>query len=155
MFRTRHQRLKHREAENSFNLHFQETFFVSKEVEEIRALSNFVFQSPFSGDFLCFIGTEGYCDCLKNAFQSPFSGDFLCFWRKQRMRQAKKLRLSISIFRRLSLFLPKGVDMSRYGYDLSISIFRRLSLFQRTGCDRCSKHSVLSISIFRRLSLFP
>ena len=88
----------------AFNLHFQETFFVSPIV--YNSYSNVVmfFQSPFSGDFLCFSiwkfveiaksitfnlhfqetffvsGVEKMEELeLKENFQSPFSGDFLCF----------------------------------------------------------------------------
>ena len=62
----------------AFNLHFQEIFFVSTyrvklDIETIREL----FQSPFSGDFLCFEFCFG--DEALSSFQSPFSGDFLCF----------------------------------------------------------------------------
>ncbi len=39
-----------------------------------------VFQSPFSGDFLCFIGEPGAGKTHTCVFQSPFSGDFLCFF---------------------------------------------------------------------------
>ena len=59
-----------------FNLHFQETFFVSGSVV-IRVLTD-SFQSPFSGDFLCFLGGDTISSVGK-IFQSPFSGDFLCF----------------------------------------------------------------------------
>ena len=40
---------------NTFNLHFQETFFVSKTVQSLAWLRLHPFQSPFSGDFLCFL----------------------------------------------------------------------------------------------------
>ena len=38
----------------TFNLHFQETFFVSCFVDSAIIVEPFFFQSPFSGDFLCF-----------------------------------------------------------------------------------------------------
>ena len=37
------------------------------------------FQSPFSGDFLCFVPRTLYIIAHAKVFQSPFSGDFLCF----------------------------------------------------------------------------
>ena len=64
-----------------------------------------IFQSPFSGDFLCFksLSVKGWT--IENGFQSPFSGDFLCFLRNLNDRTAiENIKLSISIFRRLSLF---------------------------------------------------
>ena len=92
------------EMKCSFNLHFQETFFVSELVAEqlsvldsflsisiFRRLSLFptttteftfartVFQSPFSGDFLCFSSDLDEETLEVISFQSPFSGDFLCF----------------------------------------------------------------------------
>ena len=63
-----------------FNLHFQEIFFVS--MTGTTANTFYVsahFQSPFSGDFLCFKGIIDYFKAENYAFQSPFSGDFLCF----------------------------------------------------------------------------
>ena len=87
-------------------------------------------------------------------FQSPFSGDFLCF----EMRTPRYLsagNLSISIFRRLSLFRRAVGFENRPGESrLSISIFRRLSLFQEP-IHLIFTIKKLSISIFRRLSLFP
>ncbi len=75
-----------------------------------------VFQSPFSGDFLCFPNALLSVDTDKIViFQSPFSGDFLCFQNKRRTNYNEKRNLSISIFRRFSLFreipknLPKNV----------------------------------------------
>ena len=111
----------------SFNLHFQETFFVSGlisintfasgflSISIFRRLSLFlctynlpeggsgVFQSPFSGDFLCFGSKVGFATSRHCTFQSPFSGDFLCFL-KLSWDHACPRKLSISIFRRLSLF---------------------------------------------------
>ena len=63
------------------------------------------FQSPFSGDFLCFPLACEKINALSEAFQSPFSGDFLCFPTFRFTRVVHSLWLSISIFRRLSLFL--------------------------------------------------
>ena len=37
------------------------------------------FQSPFSGDFLCFLTVKVVICTEIETFQSPFSGDFLCF----------------------------------------------------------------------------
>ncbi len=68
-------------AHSSFNLHFQETFFVSSKYILLMIFPTSLFQSPFSGDFLCFLSL------LSHAYS----------WRR--------LLLSISIFRRLSLFL--------------------------------------------------
>ena len=63
----------------AFNLHFQETFFVSlKQSTSYRWLVEH-FQSPFSGDFLCFNCSNCTSHVLISFFQSPFSGDFLCF----------------------------------------------------------------------------
>ncbi len=101
----------------------------------IRSLVNceisVIFQSPFSGDFLCFelrekLGVSGKII----VFQSPFSGDFLCFRHLYRHTKEVPPALSISIFRRLSLF-PKirGGGRNELFRILSISIFRRLSLF--------------------------
>ena len=43
----------------AFNLHFQETFFVSKELRApVTLMGEELFQSPFSGDFLCFEDDE-------------------------------------------------------------------------------------------------
>ena len=89
-------------------------------------------------------------------FQSPFSGDFLCFQIRCRVGIPYHPHLSISIFRRFSLFpehvsealelainfqspfsgdflcFPTPQDMGNWITDhvLSISIFRRFSLFQ-------------------------
>ncbi len=63
----------------TFNLHFQEIFFVSKINRENTSLSKRIFQSPFSGDFLCFVLSGGTGIIACDDFQSPFSGDFLCF----------------------------------------------------------------------------
>ena len=63
--------------------------------------------------------------------------------------------LSISIFRRLSLFPTKSTKTNSRNSYLSISIFRRLSLFLRRRRRCTSVKRCLSISIFRRLSLFP
>ncbi len=60
--------------------------------------------------------------------------------------------LSISIFRRFSLFLKFFLLLRRW-YKLSISIFRRFSLF-RGRYGRYRTWNSLSISIFRRFSLF-
>ena len=65
-----------------------------------------IFQSPFSGDFLCFFVLSAKTVCSDDNFQSPFSGDFLCFivfYCYSRLYST----LSISIFRRLSLFLVR------------------------------------------------
>ncbi len=63
-----------------FNLHFQEIFFVSLSKFDRQLLSAVAFQSPFSGDFLCFIDTRiRDMEEVNTVFQSPFSGDFLCF----------------------------------------------------------------------------
>ena len=115
----------------------------------------------------------------KVIFQSPFSGDFLCFTTKLK-ESITKHSLSISIFRRLSLFLQVITVSFRLLLYLSISIFRRLSLFligwSRVNINKedifqspfsgdflcfdvddvlLRRPRVLSISIFRRLSLFP
>ena len=117
--------------EIAFNLHFQETFFVSKDqnrtihqtldeplsISIFRRLSLFLcyfnvhsfalkpsFQSPFSGDFLCFLQKINVVYVHVNNFQSPFSGDFLCFQVFNLIIQVSISVLSISIFRRLSLF---------------------------------------------------
>ncbi len=86
-------------------------------------------------------------------FQSPFSGDFLCFSRREVHGRGKKL--SISIFRRFSLFR-----------DLLFKTATRSVFFQSPfsgdflcfllSCQ-CSTPQIpqLSISIFRRFSLFP
>ena len=62
--------------------------------------------------------------------------------------------LSISIFRRLSLFLRSLLPCMYPRGCLSISIFRRLSLFPVFSTGFVWGCTVLSISIFRRLSLF-
>ena len=46
--------LHHPTRQMSFNLHFQETFFVSRASQQIFQAEELHFQSPFSGDFLCF-----------------------------------------------------------------------------------------------------
>ncbi len=88
----------------SFNLHFQEIFFVSKHREKVDYLIMFTFQSPFSGDFLCFYRLKVWYNGLKLDFQSPFSGDFLCFEIVRNKSTVQEKDLSISIFRRFSLF---------------------------------------------------
>ncbi len=93
------------ELYRTFNLHFQEIFFVSI----LKGILNpwyFFFQSPFSGDFLCFSELINYPIDLRITFQSPFSGDFLCFWTTSPIVTNVAFFLSISIFRRFSLF-PK------------------------------------------------
>ncbi len=69
-------------------------------------MSRQCFQSPFSGDFLCF--GKGGCVVPSNTssqtFQSPFSGDFLCFVQRAWNDRQLGRKLSISIFRRFSLF---------------------------------------------------
>ena len=46
-------------------------------------ISHTVFQSPFSGDFLCFGSSVTAVAGVHDDFQSPFSGDFLCFHERQ------------------------------------------------------------------------
>ncbi len=87
----------------SFNLHFQETFFVSiKVIVNTLARLN-TFNLHFQETF----------------FVSRFCSN-LC---------TINIKLSISIFRRLSLFLPELREEGNSTLVLSISIFRRLSLF--------------------------
>ena len=143
-------------AISSFNLHFQETFFVSAEgrrrrnlnvhlsISIFRRLSLFPgrlskskisssanFQSPFSGDFLCFPVQQPFCRRRAVRFQSPFSGDFLCFDAGgDTGERSYGVLLSISIFRRLSLFRFIALAYALVVINLSISIFRRLSLFR-------------------------
>ncbi len=64
--------------------------------------------------------------------------------------------LSISIFRRFSLFRRQRRLKSLRSRDLSISIFRRFSLFRNVKRTYTSEYfeRELSISIFRRFSLF-
>ena len=62
--------------------------------------------------------------------------------------------LSISIFRRLSLFQTSTSSSDGLTVCLSISIFRRLSLFRGDENRHYRSKGGLSISIFRRLSLF-
>ena len=65
------------------------------------------------------------------------------------------MRLSISIFRRLSLFHGWRANLLwKLLFYLSISIFRRLSLFRFSRRGSPHRRPWLSISIFRRLSLF-
>ena len=140
----------------AFNLHFQETFFVSKRrlwkrykskwlsISIFRRLSLFLIRSLN----LCYRNItsfnlhfqETFFVSLKEGktigeamidFQSPFSGDFLCFHINTWMKQAVAKSLSISIFRRLSLFRKRSrlPTTSLIWNRLSISIFRRLSLF--------------------------
>ena len=64
--------------------------------------------------------------------------------------------LSISIFRRFSLFLQVAhFNLLPFLLQLSISIFRRFSLFRRKRGTGKGWKTHLSISIFRRFSLFP
>ena len=176
--------LNHHTFHQNLDLHFQSPFsgdflcFLAD--EDGYLIETLSFQSPFSGDFLCFPpGAE--CWWVVNInFQSPFSGDFLCFQPRRRHSTAWKLMLSISIFRRLSLFLGNGHSKDNYAvcfqspfsgdflcfwlstttsttmlHLLSISIFRRLSLFPRSyPASWVLRATRLSISIFRRLSLF-
>ena len=75
--------LRYSIASFAFHLHFQETFFVSL-VDDLEAWkARFFFQSPFSGDFLCFRNVWDIGKLSDINFQSPFSGDFLCFMYKQ------------------------------------------------------------------------
>ena len=190
-----------------FNLHFQETFFVSQEGEVLRfSDAPSAFQSPFSGDFLCFprwascfpswlyrsfnlhfqetFFVSGIKDLVQEygykIFQSPFSGDFLCFIRSISL-DIPFLTLSISIFRRLSLFHEKDNWTSHckrlWSFNLHFQetffvsqeqeqtllpvLMTTFNLhFQETffvslsQCCYSRSRRLLSISIFRRLSLF-
>ncbi len=112
-----------------FNLHFQEIFFVSK----WDGKRNIV-----------------YID----TFQSPFSGDFLCFQTLTKSISHLSYTLSISIFRRFSLFQQRRLSVVLKECELSISIFRRFSLFLVVVEVVNDEIVILSISIFRRFSLF-
>ena len=137
------------------------------------------FQSPFSGDFLCFLLHSHTEHHLKERFQSPFSGDFLCFLKSLIHCITSSFFLSISIFRRFSLF-HKVVEslssanerffQSPFSGDFLCFRLKQIgrkdeSYFQSpfSGDFLCFafKHnnihtnsSCLSISIFRRFSLF-
>ena len=70
--------MQFRTDHTAFNLHFQEIFFVSRKLFKKRNWKQ-NFQSPFSGDFLCFVMWIVNSKIDDMNFQSPFSGDFLCF----------------------------------------------------------------------------
>ena len=127
-----------------------------------------------------FQNRKGIQGIYRYIFQSPFSGDFLCFTKEGNTCTRYRRSLSISIFRRLSLFRVLNDKTTIDNIKLSISIFRRLSLFRVykmcwnltldaifqspfSGDFLCFGLRVftlgviaeaLSISIFRRLSLF-
>ena len=114
-----------------------------------------IFQSPFSGDFLCFTKLFGKTPIIRVLFQSPFSGDFLCFVGTTHASHTR-LVLSFNLHFQETFFVSdeKQICYTTKQGDLSISIFRRLSLFP-TVINYMTKGAVgLSISIFRRLSLF-
>ena len=140
----------------TFNLHFQETFFVSFPVfyspkSKIPKLSISIFRrlslfpnwiyrnrmqikrlsiSIFRRLSLFRRMRRIHDSQRRKNFQSPFSGDFLCFMQGHSRGLRKREDLSISIFRRLSLFLEVFVEGNEIIDVLSISIFRRLSLFR-------------------------
>ena len=91
-------------ATYTFNLHFQETFFVSEHACLRRharcSLSISIFRR------LSLFRNIDYTvhHYRVHTFQSPFSGDFLCFPDNPEHSVLFDVNLSISIFRRLSLF---------------------------------------------------
>ena len=87
----------------AFNLHFQETFFVSQSTKSVKCSAYGTFNLHFQETF--FVSHLLLYKTLHNInhFQSPFSGDFLCFVAKATALGMAEF-LSISIFRRLSLF---------------------------------------------------
>ena len=141
-----------------FNLHFQEIFFVSNSAVCYIDPETVVFQSPFSGDFLCFV--TPVIEILWNyglTFQSPFSGDFLCFV-KSRLLKSSWIEFFQSPFSGDFLCFPNSATSNSSGkgiFRLSISIFRRFSLFLNWETNSGIFEKLLSISIFRRFSLFP
>ena len=122
-----------RSVQTTFNLHFQEIFFVSRQDDEvlfdlIPLTFNLHFQEIF---FVSQLPKSFYNFGAINYFQSPFSGDFLCFGSGRAGQKEVSKNLSISIFRRFSLFLEQYDTYRRtIKKILSISIFRRFSLFQ-------------------------
>ena len=163
----------------AFNLHFQETFFVSGFYNKSTGLAYSIFQSPFSGDFLCFLVAFLHLCSVDCAFQSPFSGDFLCFLCLLQWLLWGWHKLSISIFRRLSLFRTVLQIITQCGIDAfnlhfqetffvsgvkKMADWREELSFQSpfSGdflcfwlfASRRLPTLFLSISIFRRLSLF-
>ena len=114
----------------TFNLHFQEIFFVSLTNGVHKLLTKSTFQSPFSGDFLCFQKGEFYIGGIERDFQSPFSGDFLCFLRNIFVERLDKLGLSFNLHFQ-EIFFVSRYESSQKSQSrlLSISIFRRFSLF--------------------------
>ena len=92
------------------------------------------FQSPFSGDFLCFSRT-GHTAKLQKCqnFQSPFSGDFLCF-RVGTMGKAARSSPAFNLhFQEIFFVSSVGTVEEVMRIKLSISIFRRFSLFRKHG----------------------
>ena len=118
----------------SFNLHFQEIFFVSHYIVTSSKIVPFTFNLHFQEIFFVSQRYQVHSHVGVEAFQSPFSGDFLCFegyeWRRSK---GFARRLSISIFRRFSLFRLSFDNCEAIPLQLSISIFRRFSLFPLMG----------------------
>ncbi len=88
----------------SFNLHFQETFFVSTILHLTFSYMMATFNLHFQETFFVSKQEDVKTTLIYLYFQSPFSGDFLCFNVYSKIPQFIQNILSISIFRRLSLF---------------------------------------------------
>ena len=89
---------------NSFNLHFQETFFVLLHQFVSHPFLVVSFNLHFQETFFVSHARPTFSQKRSRTFQSPFSGDFLCFPRSSHFLPETLSHLSISIFRRLSLF---------------------------------------------------
>ena len=103
-----------RKASSPFNLHFQETPFVSPHIPPSRAGELVDFQSPFSGDSLCFLLVSLVVSFVDFSFnlhfqETPFVSKKGWWYNVDDVRL-----LSISIFRRLPLFRAGWQDIDVY-----------------------------------------
>ena len=67
------------------------------------------FQSPFSGDFLCFTMHVSNNRFKNINFQSPFSGDFLCFGVQKELEEP--YLISFNLHFQETFFVSKGGDI--------------------------------------------
>ena len=165
-----------------FNLHFQEIFFVSWRPGAHPDYSDIAFQSPFSGDFLCFQAYRALDPVIPGSFNLHFQEIFFVSQPGGGATIDKNTNLSISIFRRFSLFPPDTIvgvsyilkhfqspfsgdflcfrvltDGDTFNENIAFNLhFQEIFFVSEVVSDGRDvlKRGQLSISIFRRFSLF-
>ena len=139
----------------AFNLHFQETFFVSHSLKLNSVHRLCTFNLHFQETFFVSSMTQSFNVDVDNYFQSPFSGDFLCFQKlyiNSRTRTGLPFNLHFQETFFVSIVLKILYNDLKKTFNLHFQETFFVSNFS-AGDGVCSTLS-LSISIFRRLSLF-